>query len=70
MSIGGAAAGKSFAAWIELMHELVTELGVVCAILGRSQHDLAICDTWLMNLILDTPQGDVDLAGCAGSRSR
>ncbi len=59
--------GKSFAAWIELMHELVTELGVLHAILGAwPTYDLAICDTWLMNLILDTPQGDVDLGLPAG----
>ncbi|MBE7452049.1 MAG: hypothetical protein HS111_25140 [Kofleriaceae bacterium] len=54
------------------MHELVTELGVLHAILGAWRtYDLAICDTRLMNLILDTPQGDVDLrlpAGFPGSR--
>jgi len=46
----------------ELMHELLTELGVAHAILGIwPSFTWARCDTWLTNMILDTPRGDIDL---------
>ncbi|MBZ0232168.1 MAG: hypothetical protein K8M05_07420 [Deltaproteobacteria bacterium] len=54
--------GKSFEGWIELMHELLVEVGALHATIGAwPTYDLAMCDTWLTRMVLDTPSGDIDL---------
>ncbi len=59
--------GKSFEAWLTLAHDLVAAVGAAHATLGAwPTFDWAICDTWLMRMVLDTPVGDVDLGLPAG----
>jgi hypothetical protein len=54
--------GKTFDAWLSLAHELVTAVGAVHAILGAwPTYDMAIGDTWLTRMVLDTPKGDIPL---------
>lgn len=54
--------GKRFDDWIELAHELVDAVGALHAIIGAwPTYDMAIGDTWLTRIILDTPKGDIPL---------
>src|SRR5690606_19479007 len=46
-------AGKSFEAWLELMHELLVEVGALHATIGAwPTYDLAMADTWLTRVVL------------------
>jgi hypothetical protein len=55
-------AGKSFADWIALAHELVSAVGAFNATIGAwPTYDMAIGDTWLTRIVLDTPKGDINL---------
>lgn len=55
-------AGKSFADWITLAHDLVNAVGARHATLGAwPTFDMAIGDTWLIRTVLDTPRGDINL---------
>jgi hypothetical protein len=54
--------GKTFADWITLAHDLVAAVGALNATLGAwPTYDLAIGDTWLTRVILDTAKGDIPL---------
>lgn len=54
-------AGKSFDNFLSLVDDLIRTLGGLHAAIGIwPSYDWAICDTWLMKTVLDTPRGDVD----------
>lgn len=54
--------GKTFDAWISLAHDLVATVGALNATIGAwPTYDMAIGDTWLTRVILDTPKGDTPL---------
>ena len=55
-------AGKSFEDWVALAHELITAVGALHATIGAwPTFDMAIGDTWLTRIILDTPKRDINL---------
>jgi hypothetical protein len=55
-------AGKSFEGWLSLAHDLITAIGASHATLGAwPTFDMAIGDTWLTRMVLDTPTADINL---------
>lgn len=55
--------GKDFAAWMTLLHELATAVGVANAVLGAwPSYEWAVGDTWLTRVVLDAPAGDIQLS--------
>ena len=54
--------GKSFERFTTLLHDLVAAVGAEHAVLGAwPTRDMAVADTWLGRMILDTPTGDINL---------
>lgn len=54
--------GKTFEDWLTLAHDLVIAVGALNATIGAwPTFDMAIADTWLTRIVLDTPRGDIPL---------
>lgn len=55
-------ANKSFDGFLSLVGDLVQAIGGLHAVVGIwPSYEWAICDTWLMKTVLDTPSGVFDL---------